>query len=78
MYMVGTSINTLYINRHLTMDIFSTHNPKFLVPQIVHEGRKIVRLKLDMGMPNRVSSLTLLKTCIHRFVNVLFRILAAT
>ena len=77
MYMVGTSINTLYIIRHLTMDIFSTHNPKFLVPHIVHEGRKI-GLQLDMGMPNRVSALSLLKTCIHRFVNVLFRILAAT
>lgn len=61
-YMVGTSINTLYVNQHLTMDIFSTHDLKFLVPQIVHEGRKIVGLKLDMGMPNRVSALTLLKT----------------
>lgn len=48
------------------------------VCHIVHEGRNIAGLKLDLDLPNRVSALTLLKTYNHRFVIVLFRILAAT
>ena len=41
--------------------LLSTHDPKRLVLQIVHEGRKVAGIKLDMGVPNRVSALTLLK-----------------